>query len=144
MRQTEFWESVPLEERSLMTSGLAFRLLSWGAGSVTLYLAQAHRQYPFKSFLGVLGEDEGKVSGVHHDPECMRDRFAKAHCRKHNALEKLKSFESKLELTCTAVLARTDIVLVEQSHSSLRRTTMRGLQKMEKIFVAMQRRRFLG
>jgi hypothetical protein len=53
MHRAEFWESVPLEERSLMTSGLAFRLLSRGAGSVTLYLAQAHRQYPFKfSFWG--------------------------------------------------------------------------------------------
>ena len=52
MHRAEFWESVPLEERSLMTSGLAFRLLSRGAGSVILYLAQAHRQYPFKLFLG--------------------------------------------------------------------------------------------
>ena len=149
MRQTEFWESVPLEERSLMTSGLAFRLLSRGAGSVTLYLAQAHRQYPFKLFLAVLGEDEGKVSEVHHDPECTRDRFAKAHCKKYNTVEKLKSFESKLELKCTAVLARTDIVPCERSHSGLRRTTLRGLQTWRRtllqcsadVFLATQRRR---
>jgi hypothetical protein len=149
MRQAEFWESVPLEERSLMTSGLAFRLLSRGAGSVTLYLAQAHRQYPFKLFLAVLGEDEGKVSEVHHDPECTRDRFAKAHCKEYNTVEKLKSFESKLELKCTAVLARTDIVPCEQSHSGLRRTTLRGLQTWRRtllqcsadVFLATQRRR---
>ena len=59
MSEAEVWESVPEEERSLMTSGLAFRLLSRGAGSVAVYLALAHRQYPFKLFL-VLGEDAEK------------------------------------------------------------------------------------
>ena len=80
MSQKSFWEAVPQEERSLMTSTLAFRSLSRGAGSVEMYLALARRQYPFKLFWVLTGQEE-KIDEVHRDRACVRCRFALGHMR---------------------------------------------------------------